>query len=155
MQACTKCTTHPNFHHFEYVGETSTGRHIYYTRPYPNIETKFTESTMCNYLYHMEASKKTPGPFVWIFDAYGIDKYETPKMKLMKSFYENMRKEYKNVMECVYILNTNIMTRLILKMVEPFLKSENRGKIKTISSRVELLQEGMSGQVVNCVWSII
>jgi hypothetical protein len=100
----------------------------------------------------MEASKKTPGPFVWIFDAYGMDKYEKPKMKLMKSFYENMRKEYKDTMECVYILHSNIMTRLILKMVEPFIKRENRGKMKTISSRVELLQEGMGAQVVTKVW---
>jgi hypothetical protein len=100
----------------------------------------------------MEASKKTPGPFVWIFDAYGIDKYEIPKMKLMKEFYGKMREEYKDVLECIYILNSNMITRLILKMVEPFLKSENRGKMRTISSRVELLQEGMSAQVVTKVW---
>jgi hypothetical protein len=78
--------------------------------------------------------------------------YETPKMKLMKSFYENMRKEYKDTMERVYILNSNIITRLIMKMVEPFLKSENRGKIKTISSRVELLQEGIPMSVITKVW---
>jgi len=100
----------------------------------------------------MEASKKTPGLFVWIFDAYGIDKYEIPKMKLMKSFYENMRKEYKDTMECVYILHSNMITRLIMKMVEPFLKSENRGKMKTISSRMELLQEGIPMSVITKVW---
>jgi hypothetical protein len=152
MQACTKCTTHPNFHHFEYLGQTSTGRHIYYTKPYPNIETKFTEETMNNYLWHMEASKKTPGPFVWVFDAHGIDKYEIPKIKLMKEFYGKMREEYKETMERVYILNSNMITRLIMKMVEPFLKSENRGKIKTISSRSELVGEGMGMEVVTKVW---
>lgn len=77
---------------------------------------------------------------------------EIPKMKLMKSFYENMRKEYKDTMECVYILHSNMITRLIMKMVEPFLKSENRGKMKTISSRMELLQEGIPMSVITKVW---
>ncbi len=152
MQTCTKCATHHNFHHFEYLGQTSTGCHIYYTKPYPNIETKFTEETMRNYLWHMEASKKTPGPFVWIFDAYGIDGYERPSMKLMKEFYEKMRKEYKETMLHVYIIHSNMITQMILKMASMFMKKESKGKLKAINSPLELLEEGMSAQVVTKVW---
>ena len=155
MQTCTKCAVTPNFHHFEYMGETSMGVQIFYTRPYPNIETKFTRDTMNNYLYHLEYTRNychDVFPFIWIFDAYGLDKHEIPNPSLMKEFYSIMHSRYKDSMKKVYILHANKMVQFVLGVIKLFVKKESYAKIVMVRSAVELLEEGLAGSIVKRVF---
>ncbi len=151
MQTCTKCAIQPNFHHFEYMGETSMGVQIFYTKPYPNIETKFTRETMNNYLYHLESTKNychDVFPFIWIFDAYGLDKHEIPNASLMKEFYKIIDSRYKDSMKKVYILHANKMVQFILGVIKLFVKKESYEKLVLVKGPLELLEEGIVGSMV-------
>ena len=143
---CPKCIETPGFHSFTILGKTIKGYEIYYSNPNVNEERKLTEENIQNYLIHLDnASTK---PWVWIIDSRGLDNLETPNLFLLRKFYLEIQKRYKNILKHIFILNKSYMMQIIYTMLYPFLSSEIKKMIVFCSTNESLIEHGIDIQII-------
>jgi hypothetical protein len=143
---CEACFLRPSFHSFERVGETQDGISIFYSKPSLNVETQFREEAIPMYIAHMdEASVK---PWIWIFDAAGLDKLEIPNPFLMRRFYKLVSQRYVSVLQRIVLFHCNWKVRFLLSLIQPFVSREARERIVEVSSPLELATLGIDMELL-------
>ena len=143
---CPKCIETPGFHSFTILGKTSKGYQIYYSKPDVIEERKLTEENMQNYLIHLDnASTKK---WVWIIDSRGLDNLETPNLFLLRKFYLEIQKRYKNILKHIFVLNKSYMMQIIYTMLYPFLSSEIKEMVIFCSTSKSLIEHGIDNDIV-------
>jgi len=143
---CPKCIETPGFHSFIKLGKTTKGYEIYYSNPNVNEERKLTEENMQNYLIHLDNAGTKP--WVWIIDSRGLDNLETPNLFLLRKFYLEIQKRYKNILKHIFILNKSYMMQIIYTMLYPFLSSEIKKMIVFCSKNESLIEHGIDIQII-------
>ena len=106
---------------------------------------------MKNYLIHLDEAAKQP--YVWIFDSAGLDKLEAPNLMLMRKFYSEIKKRYKDVLKKQYILNIGWKTNTLFNMLMPFLSDEAKRRLVNVKSQLELVSYGIPAEIVKQVYS--
>ncbi len=147
---CSKCSTRPGFHSFTLIGHTKQGEAIWYSKPSITEEKKFTEESVKNYLIHLDEAAKEP--YIWIFDAAGLDKLELPNLTIMRYFYMEVKKRYKDVLKCLYILHIGWKSKIIYDMLQPFLSDEAKKRLVNCKSQLELVSYGGPAEIVKNVY---
>ena len=148
---CPKCIETPGFHSFIKLGKTTKGYDIIYSKPAIVEERKLTDENMQNYLIHLDnASNKK---WVWIIDSRGLDNLETPNLFLLRKFYLEIQKRYKNILKHIFILNKSYMMQIIYTMLYPFLSFEIKEMVIFCSKNESLLEYGIDKQIINNILS--
>jgi hypothetical protein len=149
---CTKCRDQPGFHIFSIMGTNSAGNTIYYTAPRHNIEPKFTEETMTNYLIHMDTT--IGSDWVWIFDAAGLEKVDMPNPVLMRKFYKTIVERYGKSLKYIYMLNMNWKIEAIYKIIKTFSSEDTKKRVVICKEPIELVAAGIPVTVIEKVYQI-
>lgn len=148
---CLRCQETPGFHSFRNLGKTKDGLTIFYSKPSLNVEKTLTESTVANLLSHMEDASSL-GPWVYIFDAQGLDKMEMPNVTLMRKFHKSVQDKFGDTMKHVYIINKNWAFELVFNLLRPFMSAKNKDKYMFCNSPIFLLARGISSEIIQTVW---
>ncbi len=149
--SCKKCSVQPGFHNFTKLGQTATGAHIWFSSPSLTEEKRFTEESIPNYIAHMDEAA-TGGPWVWIFDAGGLDRLESPNPLVIRKFYMTVRERYKNTLQRIYILNMNWKVAVLYNMLHTFLCTESKKRLVHCENMLQLLHDGIpTGIVHKCI----
>ena len=147
---CLRCEAQPGFHSFRNLGKTKDGLTIFYSKPSLNVERTLTESTVANLLSHMEDASRL-GPWVYLFDAQGLEKMEMPNVMLMRKFHTSVQDRFRGIMRHVYIINKNWAFELVFNLLKPFMSAENKKLYLYCSSPLFLLSQGISSDIVQSV----
>ena len=137
---CEACRKQPFFHSFERLGETNDGNSIFYSKPSLNVEKQFREEAIPMYIAHMdEASVR---PWIWVFDAEGLDQLEIPNPFLMRRFYRLVHERYTSSLQRIYVFHGGWKVRFLLSLITPFVSVEARQRIVECASPLELPVDG-------------
>ena len=150
MTQCSRCSTQPGFHTFEIVGKTPSDHLIYYTAPGKHIEPCFTEETAANYLAHMDSTIGMP--WVWIFDAKGLEKVDMPNPLLMRRFYKTIVERYGAELKCIYMLNMNWKVEAIYNVIKTFSTEDTKRRVVICKDRIDLVAAGIPTLIIERVW---
>jgi hypothetical protein len=144
--SCKKCDVRPGFHSFKMMGKTSSGKNIWYSKPALCEERAFLEESIPNYLAHLDTASTEP--WIWVFDAAGLDSLIMPNPLLVRRFYLTLKKRYNHVLHRIYILNLGWKVGAILNIVRHFLNKESREHVVDCYSPLVLLNDGLPTDVI-------
>jgi hypothetical protein len=150
--SCSKCSVHPGFHNFTELGQTNAGANIWFSSPSLTEEKRFTEESIPNYIAHMDEAAFA-GQWVWIFDAGGLDRLESPNPLVLRKFYMTVRERYKNTLQRIYILNMNWKVTMLYNMLYTFLCAESKRRLVHCETKMVLLCDGIPADIVQKVFS--
>lgn len=147
---CTRCAEHANFHSFKKVGTTTKGHSIYYSKPYLGIEKQFLETSIPNYIAHMDQAATST--WIYIFDAEGLERLEMPNIMVLRRFYKIVQERYRPTLMKIYIIHLNWKTKLLLSMLLPFVSKEAKARLCESATPLDLMEAGVSGDRIRHVF---